>query len=74
MAEGGGGAVEGDAQRLGGDLIQQLVHNVQKSENRVGGLALPSRQILADPVEGAVDNGITVDHHQFFHGGSLPQL
>ena len=74
MAEGGGGPVKGDTEGVGLAVVHQLVQNVQKAKDGVGGLARPGGQVLADAVEGPVDDGIAVDDHQFFHGGSSLSL
>ena len=45
----------------------QVVQNVQKAKNSVGGLAVPGGQILTDPVEGAVDDAVAVQYQQSIH-------
>ena len=74
VAEGGGGPVKGDAESVGLAVVQQLVQNVQKAKDGVGRLTFPCGQVLADSVEGPVDDGIAVNDHQFFHSGSSLSL
>ena len=70
MPEGGGLPVKGDAQGVRILLPLQLQQDVEKAENGVGGKAIPGGQ-GPDPVKGAVDNGISIQHHQFHAKSSL---
>ena len=71
VPEGGGRPVEGDAQRVGLILGEQLVEDVQKAEDGVGGLARLGGQRLADPVKGPVEDGVSVQDHQFHRNAPL---
>ena len=72
MAEGGGLSVKGDAQGIRLLLVQQLIQNIQKPKDRIGGLSRPGGEILAHPIKGPVDNGVAIQNHQLFHVGILP--
>ena len=68
VAEGGGAHVKGHRQPLGLLLVQQLEQDIQKSENGVGGQALPGGQVLADTIKGPVDDGIAINNHKLHRG------
>ena len=66
MPEGRRGQVEGDAQGVRLLLVRQLLKDVQKSVDGVGGLAVPGGE-HPHAVKSPVDDGIAVDDHEL-HG------
>ena len=64
VAEGGLPPVEGDAQGLGGLLVQQLLQGGDEAVDRVGVEPLPGGQ-GPHAVEGPVDDAVAVDDHEF---------
>lgn len=58
--------IKGAAEGVGLLLVNELLENVQKAVDGVGGLAVPGGEHV-NAVKGAVDDGVSVDDHELFH-------
>ena len=69
VAEGGLPPVEGDAQGVGRLLLRQAQQGGHKAVDRVGWRTVPGGQ-GAHAVKRAIDDAVSVDHHQLHRGPS----